>query len=56
MRKIFLVSLLGILLTSFAGKQTDYFFVNSDKTIKIEFNLNQNKTPVKKKLKLICPS
>lgn len=45
MKKVFFVALLAISLTSFVEKKTDYFFVNSDKTIKIEFNLTQNKTP-----------
>ncbi|MFV5693514.1 glycoside hydrolase family 97 catalytic domain-containing protein [Flavobacterium sp. LT1R49] len=45
MKKIFFLSLLGILLSSFTEKQNNYFFVNSNKTIKIEFNLAQNKTP-----------
>ena len=46
MKNIFLTILLGILLTSFVGKKTGNLFVNADKTIKIEFDLNQNKTPV----------
>jgi hypothetical protein len=48
MKKIILVSLLTLLLTSFVDKKADYLFVNTDKTIKIEFNLNQNKTPIYK--------
>jgi len=48
MKKILLLSLLGIVLTSFVEKKTDNLFVNADKTIKIEFDLNQNKTPVYK--------
>lgn len=39
---------MSILLTSFVEKKTDNLFVNTDKTIKIEFDLNQNKTPVYK--------
>jgi hypothetical protein len=46
MKKILLLSLLGIVLTSFVEKKTANSFVNADKTIKIEFYLNQNKTPV----------
>lgn len=45
MKKIVLLALLALSLTSFAEKPTGYFFVNSDKTIKIEFNLTQKKTP-----------
>ena len=48
MKKIILLPLLALLLTSFVDKKTDYLFVNADKTIKIEFNLNQNKTPIYK--------
>lgn len=45
MKKIVLLALLAVSLTSFAGKPTTYYFVNSDKTIKMEFNLTSNKTP-----------
>ena len=48
MKKIILVSLLALLLTSFVDDKKDYSFVNTDKTIKIAFELNQNKTPVYK--------
>jgi hypothetical protein len=48
MKKFILVSLLAFLLTSFVQKKTEHLFVNADKTIKIEFDLNQNKTPVYK--------
>ena len=39
---------MSLMLTSFVYKKTDYSFVNADKTIKITFALNQNKTPVYK--------
>lgn len=45
MKKIILLALLAVSLTSFAGKPATYYFVNSDKTIKMEFNLTSNKTP-----------
>ncbi|KIA84870.1 glycoside hydrolase family 97 protein [Flavobacterium sp. AED] len=45
MKKIVLLALLAVSLTSFAGKPTAYYFVNSDKTIKMEFNLTSKKTP-----------
>ncbi|MFV8388788.1 glycoside hydrolase family 97 catalytic domain-containing protein [Flavobacterium sp. LB1P71] len=45
MKKIVLLALLAVSLTSFAGKPTAYYFVNSDKTIKMEFNLTSSKTP-----------
>ncbi|MFV5697177.1 glycoside hydrolase family 97 catalytic domain-containing protein [Flavobacterium sp. ZT3R17] len=45
MKKIVLLTLLAVSLTSFAGKPTAYYFVNSDKTIKMEFNLTAKKTP-----------
>ena len=48
MKKIILVSLLALMLASFVDKKTDYLFVNADKTIKITFELNKNKTPVYK--------
>jgi len=48
MKKIILVPLLALFLTSFVDKKTDYSFVNTDKKIKIEFDLNQNKTPIYK--------
>lgn len=48
MKKFILVSILTVLLTSFTLKKTYFIFVNTQKTIKIEFNLNQNKTPVYK--------
>ncbi len=48
MKKIILVLLMALMLTSFVYKKTDYSFVNADKTIKITFALNQNKTPVYK--------
>jgi len=46
MKKIILVSLLALLLTSFVAKKTDYSFVNADKTIKIALELNKNKTQI----------
>jgi hypothetical protein len=46
MKKIFLLSILGIVLTSFVEKKNSFILVNADKTIKIEFALSQNKTPV----------
>lgn len=45
MKKIIFVALLALTLTSFVRKKTDYFFVNADQSIKVEFNLNQNNTP-----------
>ena len=45
MKKIVLLAFLALSLSSFVGKPTRYFFVNSDKTIKIEFSLNPKKTP-----------
>lgn len=47
MRKIFLLILLGCSITSFASNPA-YVFVNSDKTIKVEFDLSQSKTPIYK--------
>jgi len=48
MKKIILVLLLTLMLTSFVDKKADYSFVNADKINKITFALNQNKTPVYK--------
>ena len=48
MKNIFLLLLLGIGLTSFVEKKPNNVFVNADKTIKIEFALSKNKTPVYK--------
>ncbi|MDI5897905.1 glycoside hydrolase family 97 protein [Flavobacterium yafengii] len=45
MKKIVLLAFLALSLSSFVGKPTRYLFVNSDKTIKIEFNLTSKKTP-----------
>ncbi|RKS99587.1 glycoside hydrolase family 97 protein [Flavobacterium sp. 123] len=45
MKKIVSIALLWLSLTSFAGNKPSYFFVNSDKTIKVEFNLNAKKSP-----------
>lgn len=45
MKKIFLLTILALSLTSFTGKPTRYFFVNTAKTIKIEFNLSKKETP-----------
>ena len=45
MRKIYCIILLAVSLTSFAKTTTDYSFVNTDKTIKVEFNLTPKKTP-----------
>lgn len=45
MKKILLLTLLTMSLTSFAGKSASFFFVNADKAVKIEFNLTQRKTP-----------
>ena len=45
MKKIYCIVLLAISLTSFAENATNYSFVNSDKTIKVEFNLTPKKTP-----------
>jgi hypothetical protein len=45
MKKIVLLAFLALSLTSFVEKPTGYTFVNSDNTIKIEFSLNQKKTP-----------
>lgn len=48
MKKIILVTLVALMLTSFVDKKPDYSYVNADKTIKIAFELNENKTPVYK--------
>ncbi|MFV8268872.1 glycoside hydrolase family 97 catalytic domain-containing protein [Flavobacterium sp. GT2N3] len=45
MRKIVLIAFLALSLTSFVSKPIGYSFVNSNKTIKIEFSLNSKKTP-----------
>ena len=45
MKRIIFVALLALTLTSFVRKKADYFFVNADESIKVEFNLNQNNTP-----------
>ncbi|RKS12854.1 glycoside hydrolase family 97 protein [Flavobacterium sp. 120] len=45
MKKIVLLAFLALSLSSFVGKPTGYSFVNSDRTIKIEFSLNLKKTP-----------
>lgn len=45
MKNIFLLTLLAISLTSFIVKPTNYSFVNSDKTIKVVFYLNDNNSP-----------
>jgi hypothetical protein len=47
MRKIFLIALLGLSLSSFAKKPA-YIFANSDKTVTVEFDLNQKNTPIYK--------
>ena len=39
---------MALFLSSFSNKKTEYLFANAEKTIKIEFELNQNKTPVYK--------
>lgn len=44
MKKIYYIVLLSISLTSFAENVVNYSFVNSDKTIKVEFNLTPKKT------------
>ncbi|MBC7407284.1 MAG: glycoside hydrolase family 97 catalytic domain-containing protein [Arcicella sp.] len=46
MKKIFPLLLLLLSLTSFVKKKSDNVFVNANKTIKIEFELSSNKTPV----------
>ena len=48
MKKIVVLILLSLSLTSFVEKKNDYLFVNANQTIKIEFGLNQNKTPTYK--------
>jgi len=48
MKKIFSLLLMVLLLTSFVEKKTSYIFENAAKTIKIEFDLNQQKIPVYK--------
>ena len=45
MKNIFFITLLGFSLASFAGNKSSYFFANSDKTIKVEFNLTAKKSP-----------
>jgi hypothetical protein len=45
MKKIYCVVLLAISLASFAENAANYLFVNSDKTIKVVFNLTAKKTP-----------
>lgn len=45
MKKIYCVVLLAISLASFAENAANYLFVNSDKTIKVVFNLTPKKTP-----------
>lgn len=46
MKKILFTAILGLILTSFVKKKDSFIFVNTDKTIKIKFDLSQNKTPV----------
>ena len=41
---ILLIAVAGVLL-SFTKKENNYFFVNPNKSIKIQFGFNQNKTP-----------
>ncbi|MFI0490889.1 glycoside hydrolase family 97 catalytic domain-containing protein [Flavobacterium sp.] len=48
MRKIVVLVVLSLLLSSFVEKKNDYLFVNANKSIKIEFSLNQNNTPIYK--------
>jgi hypothetical protein len=45
MRRIYIVTLMWLSLTSFIYKKENYFFVNTDKTIKVEFSLSSKKTP-----------
>lgn len=45
MKKIYSILLLAFSLISFANEPANYSFVNIDKTIKVEFNLTQKKTP-----------
>lgn len=45
MKNIFFITLLGFSLASFAGNKSSYFFANSGKTIKVEFNLTAKKSP-----------
>ena len=45
MKNIIFLSLLFVSLTSFVLKPNNYYFVNADKTLKIEFNLNSENTP-----------
>lgn len=47
MKKIFLIALLGLCLSSFAKKEA-YLFANSDKTVTVAFDLNEKNTPVYK--------
>lgn len=45
MKKIYSILLLVFSLFSFAETPANYSFINADKTIKVEFNLTQKKTP-----------
>ncbi|WP_269686283.1 glycoside hydrolase family 97 protein [Flavobacterium lacustre] len=45
MKRVFLIAILWLTLTSFAEKKVDYIFVNTDKTIQITFRLDTNKSP-----------
>jgi hypothetical protein len=47
MKKIFLIALLGLSLSSFAKKPA-YIFANPEKTLTVEFDLNQKNTPIYK--------
>lgn len=47
MNKIFLIALLGLSLSSFAKKPA-YIFANPEKTLTVEFDLNQKNTPIYK--------
>jgi hypothetical protein len=47
MKKIFLIALLGLSLSSFAEKPA-YIFANPEKTVTVEFDLNQKNTPIYK--------
>ncbi|MCV9929574.1 glycoside hydrolase family 97 protein [Flavobacterium sp. LS1R49] len=48
MKKLILLLFFGTILNSFAQNKSDSFFVNPDKTLKVEFNLDKNKTPTYK--------
>ncbi len=45
MKNIFLLFLWSISSVSIAKNKESYTFINSEKTIRVNFNLNQNKTP-----------